>query len=626
MKKIYILIISILLLALIIVSGLVFGKNKTNAQNDGGIITKSIPIDASSLEKNVFNPTIVNTQHFAPIEKSIFDNFYTKLQLPPESLGEIKGAIIPHHLIAGQLPATLFTYLEKQKPSTIVLFGPNHFFKGQGKAITTANNWDTFSGPVKNDRDLLNKLLTDGLLTVDENAITDEHAIFNIIPFIAKSLPNAKVLSFMLRYQTDTTTLDKIADSLKQNLPDDAVIIASVDFSHYQTLAASNFHDEITIPTLKSFDYPRYSQLEIDSFPSVYLLSKMMEKYGTQKIGYELHTNSADLLNNPALASGTSHYSPYYVAGEPAKIKTAGILNFGDLMLDRNVLKQVTKNGPDFPFKKLAGEENRFFMGMDSVTANLEGSFADKRRATSKSIAFRFDPKMISTLKKYNFNLFTLANNHSFDMSVDGFKEGQANLKKAGISYYGQQYKITNDNLLIKQIGDFKFGLIGLDDTINKFSIAQVKPLIEKAKSEGAEIILANVHWGDEYKEISNSRQRQLAHSLIDSGVDVIIGHHPHVVEEMEIYNNHPIFYSLGNFVFDQYFSVPTQQELGVGLVFKEEDGQKSVSSYVFPLESVQSQIQQMNYYKSIKYFDAWTKKSRLGDNKFNNFNVKVSF
>ena len=613
-------------MALIIVSGLVFGKNKTNAQNDGGIITKSIPIDASSLEKNVFNPTIVNTQHFAPIEKSIFDNFYTKLQLPPESLGEIKGAIIPHHLIAGQLPATLFTYLEKQKPSTIVLFGPNHFFKGQGKAITTANNWDTFSGPVKNDRDLLNKLLTDGLLTVDENAITDEHAIFNIIPFIAKSLPNAKVLSFMLRYQTDTTTLDKIADSLKQNLPDDAVIIASVDFSHYQTLAASNFHDEITIPTLKSFDYPRYSQLEIDSFPSVYLLSKMMEKYGTQKIGYELHTNSADLLNNPALASGTSHYSPYYVAGEPAKIKTAGILNFGDLMLDRNVLKQVTKNGPDFPFKKLAGEENRFFMGMDSVTANLEGSFADKRRATSKSIAFRFDPKMISTLKKYNFNLFTLANNHSFDMSVDGFKEGQANLKKAGISYYGQQYKITNDNLLIKQIGDFKFGLIGLDDTINKFSIAQVKPLIEKAKSEGAEIILANVHWGDEYKEISNSRQRQLAHSLIDSGVDVIIGHHPHVVEEMEIYNNHPIFYSLGNFVFDQYFSVPTQQELGVGLVFKEEDGQKSVSSYVFPLESVQSQIQQMNYYKSIKYFDAWTKKSRLGDNKFNNFNVKVSF
>ncbi|EKD43380.1 MAG: capsule biosynthesis protein CapA, partial [uncultured bacterium] len=138
-------------------------------------------------------------------------------------------------------------------------------------------------------------------------------------------------------------------------------------------------------------------------------------------------------------------------------------------------------------------------MGMDAVTANLEGSFADKRRATSKSIAFRFDPKMIKTLQKYNFNLFTLANNHSFDMSVAGFKEGQANLKKAGISFYGQQYKITDDNLLVKQIGDFKFGLIGLDDTINKVTMTQIKPLIEKAKNQGAEIIMVNVHWGDEY-------------------------------------------------------------------------------------------------------------------------------
>jgi len=626
MKKSTLIILSLFLMASIIATGLMFGQKKINIQSVENQIINKIDVAIASPDlSNISNNNIVNSKHFIPIEKDIFDNFYKKLELPSD-IGEIKGAIVPHHLLAGHFPATLFTYLEKQKPSTIVLFGPNHFFTGQAKAIATANDWDTLAGPIKTDRDVLNKLIADGSLTVDENAILDEHSIFNVVPFVAKSLPNTKILSFMLRYKTDTTTLDQIADSLKQNLPADTVFIASVDFSHYQTLAVSNFHDEITIPVLKSFNYSRYPQLEIDSVPSVYLLSKMMEKYGTQKTGYELHTNSADLLNNPGLASGTSYYSPYYIKGEPAKIKTAGILNFGDMMLDRNVKKQIEKNGQDFPFKKLAGDESRFFMGMDAVTANLEGSFADKRRATSKSIAFRFDPKMIKTLQKYNFNLFTLANNHSFDMSVAGFKEGQANLKKAGISFYGQQYKITDDNLLVKQIGDFKFGLIGLDDTINKVTMTQIKPLIEKAKNQGAEIIMVNVHWGDEYKEISNTRQRQLAHALIDSGVDVIVGHHPHVVEEMEIYKNHPIFYSLGNFIFDQYFSVPTQQELGIGLVFKEEDGKKSVSTYVFPLESVRSQIQQMSYYKSIKYFDAWTKKSRLGDYKFNNFNLKVSF
>ena len=569
--------------------------------------------------------SISNTKHSTPLSQEIFDNFYTKLQEPTTDIA-IKGAIVPHHLLAGFMPASVFDYLSKQKPSVIVLFGPNHFSTGKGKFIASGRDYETLYGTVKVQKELLNKMVAANEITIDEQAIEDEHSIFNIMPFIAKSLPNTKVLSFMVGGGLNTQTLDKMAVDLKNILPDDAVIVASVDFSHYQTLASSNFHDEITIPVLKAFDFARYPQLEVDSYGSLYLHSRLMQSYGTQKIVFDLHSNAAELTNNLGLNSGTSHYAPFYVQGEPEKIKTSGILNFGDLMLDRNVKKQIDANGNNYPFKKLAGEEDRFFMGMDAVECNLEGSFANKRRPTSKSIAFRFDPALIPTLKKYNFNLFNLANNHSFDMGVDGFKESQINLKNAGISYYGQQYKINDDNLLVKQIGDFKFGLIGLDDTINKVDTLKVKNLIQKAKDQGAEIIMVNIHWGDEYKPLSNTRQRQLGHTLIDLGVDVIIGHHPHVVEEMEIYNNHPIFYSLGNFVFDQYFSVPTQQELGIGLVFKEENNQKSVSAFVFPLESIKSQIQQMSFERATKYFDAWTAKSRLGDNQFNNFNLKINF
>ncbi|EKD43623.1 MAG: hypothetical protein ACD_72C00200G0003 [uncultured bacterium] len=305
-------------------------------------------------------------------------------------------------------------------------------------------------------------------------------------------------------------------------------------------------------------------------------------------------------------------------------VKTAKILHFGDMMLDRNVKKRIDKFGADYPFKKLA--ENNFLEGYDVVTANLEGPFANKRRATSKSIAFRFDPKLIPTLQKYNFNLFTLANNHSTDMSMAGFNESKANLKKAGLDFYGQQIKIDDTNLLVKQVGDFKIGFIGIDDTITKINIPKVKKLIQKAKDNGAEIILANVHWGAEYKLISNTRQRQLGHTLIDAGVDIIVGHHPHVVEEMEIYKNHPIFYSLGNFVFDQYFSVPTQQELGVSLIITQENDQKNVSITIYPLQSIQSQISQMNQKNKDKFFADWIKRSRLGDYKFENNNLKVSF
>jgi poly-gamma-glutamate synthesis protein (capsule biosynthesis protein) len=106
----------------------------------------------------------------------------------------------------------------------------------------------------------------------------------------------------------------------------------------------------------------------------------------------------------------------------------------------------------------------------------------------------------------------------------------------------------------------------------------------------------------------------------------VIVGHHPHVVEEMEIYKNRPIFYSLGNFVFDQYFSIPTQQELAVKLSFVTKVNKKLLEIKVFPLESNKSQISQMSSKKVEKFWNDWIKRSRLNNNKFNNFEMTLIY
>lgn len=331
------------------------------------------------------------------------------------------------------------------------------------------------------------------------------------------------------------------------------------------------------------------------------------------------------LIIAPIALASSSDFHTEINQNKIAGVKMTSFLNFGDMMLDRNVKKQINTNGSDYILKKLAGDNDEFFGGVDAVECNLEGSFANKRRPTSKSIAFYFDPKLISFVKKYHFNLFNLANNHSLDMGRDGFRESQENLKKNDIAYYGQQYRLDDTNLLVKQIGDYKFGLIGLDDTINKVQTLQVKKLITKAHDQGAEFIVVNIHWGDEYKPLSNTRQRQLGHALIDLGVDAVIGHHPHVVEEMEIYKNHPIFFSLGNFIFDQYFSVPTQQELGLGLIFTKTNDKKSVSIYPLALQSIKSQISQMNDKDRDKFFAGWIKRSRLGDYKFENYHLTLS-
>ncbi len=94
-----------------------------------------------------------------------------------------------------------------------------------------------------------------------------------------------------------------------------------------------------------------------------------------------------------------------------------------------------------------------------------------------------------------------------------------------------------------------------------------------------------------EYTHYQNNLQQEIAHSFIDQGADMIIGHHPHVVQGMEIYQNKPIFYSLGNFIFDQYFSPDTQEGLGIGIsTFFSPEQELSYKIYLYPFKSVAGQ------------------------------------
>ena len=112
--------------------------------------------------------------------------------------------------------------------------------------------------------------------------------------------------------------------------------------------------------------------------------------------------------------------------------------------------------------------------------------------------------------------------------------------------------------------------------------------------------MIVSVHWGVEYTHNPGQRQKDLAHMFIDSGADIVFGHHPHVIQTMEIYNNKPIFYSMGNFVFDQYFSTDTQEGLSVGLVL--EKGKTVL--YLFPYSIPRSQPTLMAGDDKINFFE----------------------
>ena len=572
--------------------------------------------NSSVSNQNTITNKKINYQYSQPWDKEMFDNFYNNKLSPTSALSTIKGGIIPHHLLAGKYIASFLATLEKQEPSVVVLIGPNHFGQGRGEVISTLWDWQTPYGILKTNKILLNKLHAEKFLTFENSLFKTEHSINGPIALIKKILPNTTILPIVLKNNLSNKELDNFANKLKEILPSDAVIISSIDFSHYQTINAANFHDEFSESVIASFDYARLKTLEIDSVPSLYLLLKLMDSYGTKKIVYDWHSNSAEITGQSDLEQTTSYYLPLFSKGESSTEKVASLLFFGDMMLDRNVAKRIGEKGSDYIFSKLAGEEDRFLKGSDIIHVNLEGPFANYRRPTTKEIAFQFNPELISTLKKYNFNLFSIANNHTLDMGSAGLSESKENLTNAGLEFYGDGYDIGSNAVLIKEIGGIKIGFVGFNDTYFPLSEEKIVNKIKEAKLQ-SDLVVVNIHWGAEYKVLkSNQRQQFLAHLMIDNGADIIIGHHPHVVQEMEIYNNKPIFYSLGNFVFDQYFSKETQEELGVGVIFKK-DLQKSLSIYLFPLQSVNSQISQMPSENGKIWFKNFVDSSRLNGYNF---------
>jgi hypothetical protein len=248
--------------------------------------------------------------------------------------------------------------------------------------------------------------------------------------------------------------------------------------------------------------------------------------------------------------------------------KNLTLLFFGDIMLDRHVGERIKASGTlDWIFYRL--NDSGIFQGNNLVSANLEGAVTDNgaHYPPLMGIDFAFSPATVNELAKYNFNYFNIANNHLADQGKNGIIETDKNLTALDFNFAGcPDREVGACTSKIIEKNGLKIGLTGasmvygtLDE--NKL-IAEVKKL-----ASSTDLVIAQMHWGIEYKHEPAQNQISLAHKLIDAGADIVIGHHPHVVGGLEIYKNKPIFYSLGNLVFDQYFSVDTQEELGVKII-----------------------------------------------------------
>ncbi len=260
----------------------------------------------------------------------------------------------------------------------------------------------------------------------------------------------------------------------------------------------------------------------------------------------------ARVLPSPVAPAGTN-------ISEERKIVT--LLFGGDLMFDRSIRTAMRRRGNDFPLTPLKD----IFSKSDLVVANLEGPITENATKSEGSeigsrenYFFTFDPSVAETLKDAGVGMVNLGNNHILNFGEEGVAQTKKYLEASGVGYFGVPTD-TENRYWVRDINGMRIAFVNYNQFVSDGKEKALSDIAE-AKTR-SDFIVLYTHWGKEYVS-TLPVIKDLAHAFIDAGVDLIIGSHPHVVQEHEVYQGKTIYYSLGNLVFDQYDSDATRNGL----------------------------------------------------------------
>lgn len=235
----------------------------------------------------------------------------------------------------------------------------------------------------------------------------------------------------------------------------------------------------------------------------------------------------------------------------------------GDVLLDRGVKPVIEKNGVKDLFKGVS----HHFNNADFVVINLECPITDTVTPVNKKYIFRADAKCADGLKQAGVTHCALANNHTMDQGRQGLQSTVQHLESVGIATvgYGLTLKerisptlIHKNNINIALFNSCPLRVENwqnIENTpdINQADCSILAKEIRKFKIQNPDYYTVVIlHWGTEFISTPSLTQRYAAAELVSAGADLIIGHHPHVIQKMDTIGKVPVFYSLGNFVFDQ--------------------------------------------------------------------------
>lgn len=223
----------------------------------------------------------------------------------------IEGLLVNHHLLASNLIAQAFEQAKTTEQRTVVLLSPNHFNQGNSRMITTNNSWITPYGKLLADRNIVGKLKNSGLVAVDDQPFVKEHGVSGLVAFIKKSLPNSRIVPIIFKTSTTPSQTKELANYLLKILPKDALIVASLDMSHYVADKIADSNDDKTVAALEKLDVSGVDKLEVDSRSAFSVLVETM-KLRDAKFTLLARSSSARLSGSNNPLDNTSYITGYF--------------------------------------------------------------------------------------------------------------------------------------------------------------------------------------------------------------------------------------------------------------------------------------------------------------------------
>jgi poly-gamma-glutamate capsule biosynthesis protein CapA/YwtB (metallophosphatase superfamily) len=273
------------------------------------------------------------------------------------------------------------------------------------------------------------------------------------------------------------------------------------------------------------------------------------------------------LLAVAALLAWQHVQAPFAKIAPPIPKQDPSVLFAGDIMLDRNVAKHAMASSTGVLFAGVLD----LFKTADANVANLEGAITQNpsiAQVDHTILHFTFDPALTQqALAPLHLAAASQANNHAYDFGRDGYEATRQYLASWGTAPFGHPYNARNLSTMLTVRGK-TICLVGYHSLYDAGTTEVVQEIANLRGSCYRIVVFA--HWGDEYQPVANAEQIAAAHEFIDAGADLVVGAHPHVVENVEVYKGKAIFYSLGNFMFDQDFSWATTHGLAVKVTFGE--------------------------------------------------------